>query len=157
MKNLRAVIMDVDGTLTDGKLYIGEGGELAKAFHVKDGYAIKQLVNSGVLAIVVTGRYSKIVENRCAELDVSHLMQNCTDKAAYLRQLAAEIGCNTQDFAYIGDDLNDLDAMQICGVIGCPADAVPEIRELADYICQADGGCGAVREFYRWLSDEGRL
>ncbi len=155
---VRMLVMDVDGTLTDGKIYMGADGELMKAFDIKDGYAIYSLLPAhGILPVIITGRRSGIVEKRCAELGITELHQGCLDKAARMREIAlahgiavAEYG-KIEDCAVIGDDLLDLPAMKLAGVSGCPADAVPEVRTQADHICEKKGGEGAVREFVEWI------
>ena len=146
------LIMDVDGTLTDGKIYMGPQGEVMKAFHCKDGLGIAQLLpEMGIVPVIITGRSSKIVENRARELKISHLYQGISDKLTVLDQMAIEMKISRQQIAYIGDDLNDLSAMQVCGCTACPADAVEEIKQIANYVCQHSGGDGAVREFIDYL------
>ncbi|MBE6950628.1 MAG: HAD-IIIA family hydrolase [Ruminococcaceae bacterium] len=154
---LKMLVMDVDGTLTDGHIYIGADGEMMKAFHVQDGYAIAHtLPDLGVTPVIITGRKSKIVEKRAAELKITHLHQGISDKLSKLKEVAAELGASAEEIAYIGDDVNDLDCIRWCGVTGCPADAVPEVLEAVSYVCKRDGGRGAVREFInRFLKEMG--
>lgn len=152
---IKMLVMDVDGTLTDGKIYMGNRGELCKAFDVKDGCGIRMLLMpAGIRPIIITGRGSKILKNRCKELGITELYQNIADKAACLTKLLG----NQPDFsqvAYIGDDINDLPCMELVqahgGLIGCPANAVDSVKEKADYVCARNGGEGAVREFIEWL------
>ena len=152
MEKIKILIMDVDGTLTDGKIYMGPQGEVMKAFHCKDGLGIAQLLpEMGIVPVIITGRSSKIVENRARELKISHLYQGVSDKLTVLDQMAIEMRISRQQIAYIGDDLNDLSAMQVCGCTACPADAVEEIKQIANYVCQHSGGDGAVREFIDYL------
>ena len=152
MEKIKILIMDVDGTLTDGKIYMGPQGEVMKAFHCKDGLGIAQLLpEMGIVPVIITGRSSKIVENRARELKISHLYQGISDKLTVLDQMAIEMRISRQQIAYIGDDLNDLSAMQVCGCTACPADAVEEIKQIANYVCQHSGGDGAVREFIDYL------
>ena len=152
MEKIKMLIMDVDGTLTDGKIYMGPQGEVMKAFHCKDGLGIAQLLpEMGIVPVIITGRSSKIVENRARELKISHLYQGISDKLTVLDQMAIEMRISRQQIAYIGDDLNDLSAMQVCGCTACPADAVEEIKQIANYVCQHSGGDGAVREFIDYL------
>lgn len=155
---IRLLVMDVDGTLTDGKIYMSAQGELFKAFDIKDGYAIHDLLpEMSITPVIITGRESKIVENRCRELGIQHCYQGCRDKAAKLQEVAGMLGIYGnaqgvyQEIAYIGDDINDLPCMEVCGVKACPSDAVPEVKEFCDYICTAPGGRGAVREFIEWI------
>lgn len=145
---IKMLVMDVDGTLTDGCIYMGPNGEAMKAFHSQDGYAIAQVLpRLGIAPVIITGRKSDIVANRAAELKIRHLYQGVADKLPRLRELAAELGVEAEEIAYIGDDLNDLDCIRYCGFTGCPADAVPEIRQAVDFVSSRNGGRGAVREF----------
>ncbi len=144
----KMLVMDVDGTLTDGRIYISAQGEAMKAFDVKDGYAIAHILPQlGITPVIITGRKSEIVEQRAKELRITELYQGVADKLALLKKLACEKGLQSAQIAYIGDDVNDLDCIRWCGMTACPADAVPEVKTVADLICQASGGRGAVREF----------
>ena len=146
--NIQMLVMDVDGTLTDGHIYIGAEGEMMKAFHVQDGYAIAHILpEKKIVPVIITGRSSKIVERRAAELKISHLHQGITDKLSKLKEVAAALGISAEEIAYIGDDVNDLDCIRYCGLTACPADAVPVVRKAVDYVCERNGGSGAVREF----------
>ena len=148
MAKIKLLVMDVDGTLTDGGIYIGVEGELMKAFNVQDGYGIAQILPKlGITPVIITGRNSKIVEHRAKEIKITHLYQGISDKLSQLKAIAAELGAEPDEVAYIGDDLNDLDCIYYCGYTACPADAVPEVQEAVDYVCKRDGGRGAVREF----------
>ena len=144
--------MDVDGTLTDGKIYMSDNGELFKAFDIKDGCGIHDIaIPSGITPVIITGRESKILLNRCSELGIKEVYQKVGNKIEQLTQITQELS----SVAYIGDDINDLFCMQKVkeqgGVIGCPKDAVSDVREIADYISSRDGGDGAVRDFIEWL------
>jgi 3-deoxy-D-manno-octulosonate 8-phosphate phosphatase (KDO 8-P phosphatase) len=113
--NIKMLVMDVDGTLTDGRIYVGADGELMKAFHVRDGYAIAHILpEKGVVPVIITGRSSQIVERRAAELKIAHLHQGITDKLTCLQQLAAQLNVLPAQIAYIGDDLNDLECIRYC-------------------------------------------
>lgn len=145
---IKMLVMDVDGTLTDGCIHMGPDGETEKAFHAHDGYGIAQILPKyGIAPVIITGRASRIVERRAEELKITHLYQGVSDKLARLQQVAAELVAAPEEIAYIGDDLNDLDCIRWCGVTACPADAIRQVRDAAGYICQRDGGRGAVREF----------
>ena len=151
----KLLVMDVDGTLTDGKIYMGETGELCKVFDVKDGYGIRMLLMpAGIQPIIITGRSSKILENRCRELGITELYQSVSDKVACLNKLLGD-NPDYSHVAYIGDDINDLPCMKLIkkhgGLVGCPANAVSKVKECADYICILNGGNGAVREFIEWI------
>ncbi len=153
MKNkIRALAMDVDGTLTDGSLYLGPDGELFKKFNVKDGYAICDLLPKGeIIPIVITGRKSKIVSNRCKELKIQYIIQGSTNKLRDLAEVLEKEKISFEETAYIGDDLNDIGCFQKVAVRGCPSDAVEDIKEVSDFVSQFSGGNGAVREFIEWL------
>lgn len=149
---IRALAMDVDGTLTDGGIFISDSGEAMKQFYVRDGYAIKHLLpQMGILPIIITGRESKIVEKRCAELDIVHLYQGSQNKISDLKKLLAQEHIALEETAYIGDDINDLECLKEVALAGCPGDAVAEILEIADFVAQSAGGRGAVREFIEWI------
>ena len=153
---IKLLVMDVDGTLTDGRIYIGADGEVMKAFDVRDGYGIKHILpRHGVVPVIITGRRSAIVERRCAELDITELHQGVGDKLAKLRELAEKYGLTSGEIAYIGDDVNDIACMRYAGFSACPADALDEVRSYADYVCRFSGGRGAVRELVdRITADE---
>jgi len=156
---IKYLIMDVDGTLTDGKIYISACGELFKAFNVKDGYGLKNLLMShGVTPIIITGRKSDILEIRCRELDILDLHQGISDKANTLIEILASKGGQLKECAYIGDDLNDLPCMFLIkdagGVVACPSDANKQVLSLADFISSRAGGDGAVREFIEFLIEK---
>lgn len=145
---IKMLVMDVDGTLTDGHIYVSAEGEAMKAFHVQDGYAIAHILPElGIVPVIITGRSSKIVERRAAELKVQHLHQGVGDKLSKLKEVANHLGVCVEQIAYIGDDLNDLECIRYCGYTACPADAVPEVLAAVNYICKRNGGRGAVREF----------
>lgn len=154
---IKLFVMDVDGTLTDGSIFIGEHGEIMKRFSCKDGYALCHfLPEMGVIPAIITGRESEILKRRCEELHIVHLVQNCQDKVSALMNMIEELGISFDEVAYIGDDLNDFEVMKIVGLRGCPADAVKEIKEICEFVSQSDGGRGAVREFIEWIRDCGK-
>lgn len=150
--DIKALILDVDGTLTDGKIYMSANGELMKAFNIKDGYALARLPKYGIAPIIITGRTSEIVAQRCRELKITEIHQGVEDKAFKLREVCKRLAIQTRECAYIGDDLNDICCMQLCGIKAAPADAVKYVREHVDYVCAAKGGEGAVREFCDYLT-----
>jgi 3-deoxy-D-manno-octulosonate 8-phosphate phosphatase (KDO 8-P phosphatase) len=145
-KNIKLLVMDVDGTLTDGHIYMGANGELMKAFDIKDGYAIVTLDKIGVTPVIITGRSSEIVAARAKDLKIKECYQGVSDKLSVLKEVAAKYGASAEEIAYIGDDVNDLDCIGYCGLTACPADAVKEVRQAVKYVCKANGGRGAVRE-----------
>ena len=144
---IKMLVMDVDGTLTDGKIYMGPNGEAMKSFNVKDGYAISHLKESEIIPVIITGRVSKIVELRAKELGISELYQGISDKLEVLKSIAIRLNCTRDEIAYIGDDLNDIECIRYCGFSACPNDAIEEVKREVDYICKNNGGNGAAREF----------
>lgn len=151
VKDIKCLILDVDGTLTDGKIYMGQDGETFKAFNIKDGYGLANILQSKkVIPVVITGRQSKIVINRCEELGIKELYQGISDKVSCLKGVADKLHINLSNIIYMGDDLNDLPCMEYVknngGLVACPNDASKEVLEKADYISSYNGGNGAVRE-----------
>ncbi len=145
---IKLFVMDVDGTLTDGKINMGPDGELFKSFNIKDGYAINEMLpDCGIVPAIITGRTSRIVENRARELHITELHQGKHDKLDTLTELMERYHCTRENVAYIGDDILDIVCMRQCGLVGCPADACREVKEVAHYVCALKGGEGAVREF----------
>ena len=152
MKNIKYLVMDVDGTLTDGKIYMGNEGEVMKAFSIKDGYGIHDIaMKAGIIPVIITGRTSKTVLNRCNELGIVEIHQGISNKIEKLLSVTR----NLSTVAYIGDDLNDLSCMisvkEAGGLVGCPRDAVEKVVELADFVSNRNGGNGAVRDFIEWI------
>lgn len=153
---LKYLIMDVDGTLTDGKIYMGSEGELFKAFDAKDGCGIKDILPKyGITPVIITARESKIIENRCKELNIEMLFQGVRRKLEKVNEILSQHGGTLAECAYIGDDILDLQCMEPIqaagGKTGCPADAVKAVKAASDFISTHDGGNGAVREFIQWL------
>ena len=150
--NIKLLVMDVDGTLTDGKINMGPDGELFKSFDIKDGYAINEMLPAhGIVPAIITGRTSSIVENRARELHITELHQGKHDKLETLLQLMQKYDCKRENVAYIGDDVLDIVCMVHCGLVGCPADSCRQVKEIAHYQCSRNGGDGAVREFIEYL------
>lgn len=148
------LVMDVDGTLTDGKIYMSPSGEATKAFNIKDGCGIHDiLIPAGIIPVIITGRESQIVMNRCKELGITEVYQGISNKLEKLKEVAIDLST----VAYIGDDINDLVCMKTVrdagGKVGCPSDAVDNVKEISDYIAQHSGGNGAVRDFIEWILD----
>lgn len=145
------LVMDVDGTLTDGKIYMSANGELMKAFNIKDGYAIARLRDYEIEPVIITGRSSEIVSQRCSELKIKELHQGIENKSFKLRDICKKHHIDLSKVAYIGDDMNDLPCMKICGFSACPSDAMKPVKDCVNYICEAKGGEGAVRELIDYL------
>ena len=143
---VRLMLFDVDGVLTDGTLYIGESGELMKAFNVRDGHGLKMLQASGVEVGLLSSRKSSIVIRRAAELGISLVLQGAIDKLAVYRGLLADRGLPAERSGYMGDDLMDLDVMSCCGFSAAVPEAAEAVRARAHYVSRAGGGKGAARE-----------
>lgn len=148
---IRLLVLDVDGVMTDGRLYFGAGGEELKVFHVRDGLGLKQAMRSGIHVVVLSGRRSDAVEARCRELGISHVEQGCEDKAQALGIIAAVLRTPLADCACIVDDTSDLSLMRAVGLSVAVADAHPEVLNAAHRVTERRGGEGAVREVCDWL------
>lgn len=149
---IKFLVMDVDGTLTDGKIYMDVEGEIIKAFNIKDGCGIKDILPEyGIKPVVITARESRILLNRCKELGVTEVYQGVRNKLEKLKEIVDDLS----KCAYIGDDILDLQCMRPIkesgGKIGCPADAVKNVVSISDFVSKKNGGDGAVREFIEWL------
>lgn len=161
MNKIKFLVMDVDGTLTDGRIYMGQHGELFKAFNIKDGCGIHDIaIPAGMIPVIITGRKSDIVRNRCKEIGISEIYQGCSDKIKTLIQIIDKYNSNDQkyslaDVAYIGDDIPDITCMKHIlnagGIVGCPKNAIEEILKIANYISPHNGGEGAVRDYIEWI------
>ncbi len=144
---MRLAIFDVDGVLTDGRLYIGEAGELFKAFHVLDGHGLKLLAKAGIEPVIVTGRDSAAVRRRVADLGLTRARFGVDDKLAVTTALLAELGLEWPEVAVIGDDWPDLPLLARAGFACAPPNAHAEALALAHHVTRAKGGKGAAREF----------
>lgn len=146
-QGIRAAIFDVDGVLTDGRLYISEAGETLKTFNVLDGHGLKLLTQAGITPLVVTGRDSPAVRRRLADLGLQHAAFGAHDKVAAAEQLLSNLQVGWDELAVIGDDWPDLPLMLRARFVAAPAQAHVEVRALADYVTALPGGLGAAREF----------
>lgn len=146
MKSLKMIVFDVDGVLTDGSIIIDDAGVESKRFHVRDGSGITSAMAAGLKVGVITGRSSRCVSLRLAELRVPYLLQHCKNKVQGLETLCVQAEVLPEQCAYVGDDLIDLAAMLRCGYRIAVADAAAEVREEAHYITSVPGGHGAARE-----------
>lgn len=152
----RLFVMDVDGTLTDGKIYMSPSGETFKAFDVKDGYGVKSILKKhNINTAIITGRRSEIVRRRAEELDIDYLYQGVEDKLSCLEQLMETVGCSFGEVVYVGDDVNDLPCMEKAGLSCCPADAHESVKKTVKYVAGRGGGQGAVREIIDRVTGQG--
>ena len=148
---VKLLVLDVDGVLTDGRLWFGADGEVLKAFHVRDGQGIKQVREAGIEVAVISGRRSAAVESRMRELGVSRVAQGVQDKQFALESLLAELRVSAAESACLVDDLPDLPLLRGVGLPAAVADAHPAVLVAACHVTTLPGGHGAVREFCDWL------
>lgn len=148
---IKLFAMDVDGTMTDGKIYIGGQGEMMKAFNVKDGMGIKLLRDSGVMPAIITARQSDIVAARAKELGITEVYQGKGEKAEVLKGICDKHGFSPDSVVFVGDDLPDLPAMEYAAYSLCPCDAVKRVREAATQVMPSAGGNGAIRDAAEWV------
>jgi 3-deoxy-D-manno-octulosonate 8-phosphate phosphatase (KDO 8-P phosphatase) len=145
-RNIRLMIFDVDGVLTDGSLFLGDDGQEYKAFNSLDGHGLKMLKNSGVEIAIITGRTSKVVVNRAQNLGIGHLYQGVHDKLEAFQHLAATLNIGAGQCAFMGDDVVDLPVMRRCGLAVTVAQAPDLVKHFSHFVTQREGGRGAARE-----------
>ncbi len=145
-RRIRALAVDVDGTLTDGGMYYGPQGEALKKFDTRDAHGLQRVEDAGLHLCVITREESEAVHTRMRKLGIREYYPGVTDKLATLTRIASAWRVPLDEIAFVGDDLNDLACMNAVGLSCCPRDAVPEVRAVADYVAGRDGGNGAVRE-----------
>jgi 3-deoxy-D-manno-octulosonate 8-phosphate phosphatase (KDO 8-P phosphatase) len=146
LERIELLILDVDGVLTDGRLYFGARGEALKAFHVRDGHGVKLLMGAGVAVAAFSGRRSAATVARLRELRVPYVVQACSDKVAALHRLTGRLKINPLNCACIVDDTPDMPLMSAVGFACAVADAHPLVQSAAHWVAGANGGHGAVRE-----------
>lgn len=155
---IRLVICDVDGVLSDGLIYMGNNGEELKAFNVRDGYGIRCLITEGIHVAIITGRQSKLVADRATTLGIEHLYQGQSDKLVAFEKILADLNLQPHQVSYIGDDLIDWPVMAKVGLSVAVADAHPILLQRAQYVTRIAGGRGAVRELCDLiLQSQGKL
>jgi 3-deoxy-D-manno-octulosonate 8-phosphate phosphatase (KDO 8-P phosphatase) len=149
---IRLVVFDVDGVFTDGRLFLDSNGvETHKIFHVRDGYGVKRLLAAGIEVAIISGRDSAAVAARMAALGIRHVVQGRDDKLPVLEELLTRLGIAAEHSAFVGDDEPDIPPMDAVGLAIAVADAHPRVREASQWITQAPGGRGAVREVAEFL------
>lgn len=146
MSNIKLLVLDVDGVLTDGGLYIDDDGKPSKKFNVKDGLGIKLAQRFGIQVAILTGKTSGVVQHRADELGIEHVIQGSGDKGADITTLAQRVGVSLEETAMIGDDLPDLPAFAVVGYPIAVGDASSVAKDAAQHVTAATGGNGAVRE-----------
>ena len=150
---IRLLVLDVDGTMTDGKLYFGPRGEALKVFHVRDGQGIKHLDEAGIHVAVISGRTSKMVSVRCRELGVEHVVQGAKDKVAAFEKLRKRLKIDVSESACVGDDTADVPLMKAVKLAFAVAGAHRNALRAAHVVTSLPGGQGAVREVCDYLLD----
>lgn len=148
---IRLLVLDVDGVLTDGRLYYDAEGEALKVFHVHDGYGLRRLLEAGVGVAVISGRSARATERRLRELGIGEIYLACEDKGAVLDRLLQKFHCSADGLAVVGDDAPDLPMLRRAGLAVAVADAQPEALAAADLVTTRAGGRGAVREICELL------
>ena len=143
---IKYLVIDVDGTMTDSGIYYDNNGNEFKRFSTRDGEAIKLARLMGIKTIVITGRKCQATERRMEELEVDFCAQGILNKYEYMLSYLAENSISKSELGYIGDDINDVKSMGLAGYVGCPADSCKEVKRIADYISSVNGGHGAVRD-----------
>lgn len=145
-RDIKLLILDVDGVLTDGSIILDNGNNEYKAFHVRDGHGIRMLIHAGIKVAIITGRYSKVVERRAHELGITDVFQKCLKKKATYAQLLKQHALKDHEVAYVGDDIIDAPIMAVVGLPIAVVDAADEAKKYALMITKNRGGRGAVRE-----------
>jgi len=146
MKNIKAIALDVDGVLTDGGIWWGPSGEEWKRFCFADVMGVSRARKSGLLVALISGEDSPLVDRFANKMGISDVEKGCKDKASALRRFAEKSGLDLSEICFMGDDINDVGAMQLAGLAAAPANAQPVARECAGFVASANGGNGAVRE-----------
>ena len=145
---IKLLITDCDGVLTDAGVYYGEHGEMLKKFNIRDGMGVERLRKlAGIDTGIITGEVSPSVIKRAEKLKITQLHLGAKNKPEVLAKILAELNIKAWEIAYIGDDSNDLEIMELVGLTACPADAMWFVKDKVDYICRTDGGKGCFREF----------
>jgi YrbI family 3-deoxy-D-manno-octulosonate 8-phosphate phosphatase len=146
LKGIRLFATDVDGVLTDAGMYYSESGDEWKKFNTRDGMGIKLLQKAGLVTAIVTQERTRLVARRAEKLAIPELHQGVMDKLSVIRDMATRHGLSLRQVAYIGDDVNDIEALKAVGLSAAPADGLPQVLGIVNYVCRQKGGEGAVRE-----------
>lgn len=152
---IKLAAFDVDGVLTDGSLTFDENGHEYKTFNAKDGQGIVNLNKAGVITAIITARNNGTVEHRAKNLNIKELHQGSKNKIATLEEIMNKYNISFEEIAYMGDDLPDICILEKVALKGCPADAVDEVKNIANFISSKNGGRGAVREFCDYILKKG--
>ena len=143
---VEAIVLDVDGVMTDGGIIPTPDGDFIRRYNAKDGYAIASAIREGLKVCIISGGRGRMLENRLQMLGVTRFYLNCMDKVTAIREFVADYNIDLENVIYMGDDIPDLECMRLVGVPVCPADAAMEVVEASRYISEYNGGHGAVRD-----------
>jgi 3-deoxy-D-manno-octulosonate 8-phosphate phosphatase (KDO 8-P phosphatase) len=156
-ENIKRIIFDVDGVLTDGSIVIHNDGAESKTFNVKDGHGIKLVMRAGITVAIITGRKSEVVKHRARELGIEHLTQGALEKSGAMGDLLEKLSIPPESTAFVGDDLIDIPAMRMVGLAAAVADATDEAKRHAHIITELPGGRGAAREVCEFILKSQKL
>lgn len=154
-EKVHLLIYDCDGVLTDNRVLVSETGEEYAIFHRGDGFGIRMLKDLGIRQVIISTEANPIVMHRARKLDID-VLYHISDKRSAVLAYCRENGFMPNEAMFIGNDLNDCEAMEAVGFRGCPNDAEPEIRMISDWVSERNGGCGVIRDLYRQVSDRVR-
>lgn len=157
MNDIKVIIMDVDGVLTDGRIIVDDNGTEYKFFDVKDGHMIHIALSMGIDVVWISGRYSKVTQRRAEQLRIKYVFQNQHKKVEALNKVKERYSIGYKDIAYIGDDLIDIPPMILCGFSAAPNDAVDDVKKVANYVSEYAGGRGAVKDVVEHILKESGL
>ncbi len=146
LRTISCFIFDVDGVLTDGSLILLPGGEQVRTMNIRDGYAMQLAIKKGYRIAIISGGISEAVKSRLSGLGISEVYMGIEDKVSKLKEIITKYNLIGENILYMGDDVPDKAAMKLCGIASCPADAAPEIKEIAIFISDKKGGEGCVRD-----------
>lgn len=144
---IKILITDVDGVLTDGSRYYDEKKEIMKKFHVHDGMGVNILLRNNIKTLIITKEKSKIVQKWAREMNIHFVYEGIKNKESLVSKICKTFEVTSDEIAYIGDDVNDIELMKSIGLSACPQDAVNDTKKIANYTTKCSGGCGAFREF----------
>jgi len=146
-KDIKLVISDVDGVLTDGGMYYSHNGEIMKKFHTHDGMAVELLLKNNIYTILMTKEKSQIVKKRASKIKIKETFSGVLEKEKLLEKICSKYSLKPKNIAYIGDDVNDIEIMKLVGFTASPNDGISEVKKIVQYICENNSGKGAFREF----------
>lgn len=157
LETLEYIVIDIDGTMTDGGIYYDESGNELKKFNTRDAAGFFAAKKANIKTMILTGRQCGATERRMEELGADYVFQNVKTKYLFLKEFMVEKQIASRQLAYIGDDLNDLQPMSLAGFVACPRDAATEIKNIAHYVSCQDGGQGVVRDVMEYILRERQL